>query len=90
MSGGPWSYPPELGEALTAFGLAPGPATPPALTRDALSDLYRYELRRLRDRLKAGQVDKADYQNLVIALRKRYWPLSLTPAAWDDICSRGS
>ena len=86
MTGGPWSYPPELAEALSAFGLAPGPHTPPRLTRDALSELYRYEIRRLRLRLLAGEVAKADYRGLVIELRKKYWPLSLTPEAWEKIC----
>jgi hypothetical protein len=85
MSGGPWEYPPELREALLAFGLQPTRTTPPRFTRDALSDLYRYEIRRLRDRLLAGQVAKADYQGLVVELRKKYWPLTLTPAAWEKI-----
>ena len=48
----PWVYPPELAAILLTFGLRPTPDTPPALVRDALSDLYRYELRRMRD---AGQ-----------------------------------
>jgi len=83
----PWAYPPELLEALERFGLAPRPTTPPALVRDALSDLYRYELRRMREALRAGSIPKADYIGLVIALRKRYWPLTLTPDAWERICS---
>jgi hypothetical protein len=88
MSDERWSYPPELLEALPSFGLLPRPTTPPRLTRDALSDLYRYEIRRLRGRLLAGEVRKADYQGLVIALRKKYWPLTLTPEAWETICRR--
>jgi hypothetical protein len=51
-----------------------------------LNDLYRYELRRLRDRLRAGVVLKADYVAAVIAARKRYWPLSLNADAWERIC----
>jgi hypothetical protein len=86
MTDGPWEYPPELLDALPAFGLLPRPDTPPRFTRDALSDLYRYEIRRLRERLRAGEVQKADYQGLVIALRKKYWPLTLTPEAWEKIC----
>ncbi len=87
MSNGRWSYPRELLEALPTFGLSPRPTTPPRFTRDALSDLYRYEIRTLRDRLKAGKVEKADYQGLVISLRKKYWPLTITPEAWERICS---
>ena len=90
MTDDSWSYPPELLEALPSFGLLPRETTPPRFTRDALSDLYRYEIRRLRDRLKAGEVAKPDYQGLVIALRKKYWPLSLTPEAWEKICSHAS
>ncbi len=82
-----WEYPPELLDALAAFGLRPRPDTPPRFTRDALSDLYRYEIRRLRERLLAGDVQKADYQGLVIELRKKYWPLSLQPQAWEKMCS---
>lgn len=81
-----WIYPPEFIEALGGFGLAPTPETPPALLRDALSDLYRYELRSMRDRLRAGRIEKADYHGLVIATRKRYWPLTLPLPAWEKIC----
>jgi len=82
----PWCYPPELAEALLRFGLAPRPDTPPRLTRDQLSDLYRYEIRVLRGRLLAGAFPKPDYIGHVIALRKKYWPLSLTPEQWETIC----
>ena len=84
-----WRYPGELLEALAGFGLSPTPETPPVLVRDQLSDLYRYEIRRLRQRLLAGEFPKADYVGLVIQLRKRYWPLSATPAQWEGICSGG-
>src|SRR5262249_24571549 len=81
-----WIYPPELRDALWAFGLAPHAQAPPGLVRDALSDLYRYELRRMRERHRAGQIAKNDYIDRVIALRKRYWPLTLQPEAWERIC----
>jgi hypothetical protein len=83
----PWSYPAELTEALLRYGLAPRPDTPPRFVRDQLSDLYRYEIRRLRGRLLAGDVLRKDYVDHVITLRKKYWPLSLTPDQWDTICS---
>ena len=81
-----WQYPPELTDALVRFGLRPHTGTPPALVRDALNDLYRYELRRMRDRLRAGAMAKADYNDAVIATRRRYWPLSLQLPAWEEIC----
>ena len=86
MSTSQWTYPPELLVALAGFGLQPGAATPPRVVRDHLSDLYRYEIRRLRGRLLAGEVQKPDYVGLVIALRKKYWPLSITPEGWESIC----
>ena len=84
---GPWQYPVEFRDFLLTVGLAPTPGTPPALVRDALNDLYRYELRRMRDRLRAGLIEKADYLDRVIALRKQYWPLTLPLYAWERICA---
>ena len=81
-----WQYPPELREALAGFGLAPTGATAPTFVRDALSDLYRYELRRLRARLLAGEFAKSNYIDLVIRLRKKYWPLTMMPEVWEKIC----
>jgi hypothetical protein len=82
----PWRYPPELAAALAAFGLAPRAETPPGLVRGALNGLYRFELRRLRERLRAGTVTKRDYLGLVVGLRRKYWPLTLPVDAWEKIC----
>lgn len=82
-----WAYPPELMQALASLGLAPAAHTPPAVVRGALNDLYRYELRRMRDRLRAGEMVKAAYLDRVIALRKKYWPLTLQLPAWEKICA---
>ena len=68
MSGRKWTYPPELADALGAFGLRPTSGTPPALVRDALNDLYRFELRRMREQLRAGAVEKSRYIEDVIAI----------------------
>lgn len=69
-------------EALAEHGLVPRPATTPAALRDALSDLYRYEIRRLRGSLLAGQIPKPEYAGHVIALRKRYLLLSVPVERW--------
>jgi len=87
MTSGQWTYPVELLAALEGLGLSPTSATPPAVVRDALNDLYRYELRRMRDRHRGGLIDKPAYLDLVIATRKRYWPLTLSLAAWEKICA---
>ena len=75
-------YAPDILDALAGHGLRPTPKTPPAVVRDALSDLYRYEIRRLRATLLEGGIEKRDYSNHVIALRKRYWLLSLPVRHW--------
>lgn len=82
-----WSYPQEFLQSLSGLGLAPTSQTPPARVREALNDLYRYELRRLRDRLRAGDVEKSQYFDRVVTLRKKYWLLSFQVPAWETICA---
>ena len=57
----------------------PTPSTRPELVHEFVSDLYRYELRRLRDRLVQGQIPKAGYYERVVALRRQYPLVSLKP-----------
>jgi len=83
-----WTYPPELREALATLGVAPRADTPPAFARAAVDELYKYELRRLRDRHRAGQVAKAAFAQAVVALRKKYWVLTLPLGAWEKVCGR--
>jgi hypothetical protein len=75
-------YDADILDQLAAHGLCPRPSTPPGVVRDALSDLYRYEIRRLRRTLLEGGIEKRDYSNHVIRLRKRYWLLSLPVDHW--------
>jgi hypothetical protein len=77
-----YEYAPEALDVLAGHGLCPGPNTPPAVVRDALNDLYRYEIRRLRRRLLAGEFPKAAYSDHVIGLRKQYWLLSIPVERW--------
>ena len=81
-----WTYPQEFLESLAGLGLAPTSSTPPALLRAALNDLYRHELRAGRDRLRAGAIEKSAYLEAVVALRRKYWLLSLPLPAWERIC----
>lgn len=67
-----------LGE-LATHGIRPRPTTPPELVHEFLSDLYRYELRRLRDRLRNGEIPKDGYIDRVVALRLRYPLVSVKP-----------
>ena len=66
-------------EQLAAHGVCPTPSTPPELVHEFVSDLYRYELRRLRDRLVRGDIPKAGYFDRVVALRRQYPLVSLKP-----------
>jgi len=77
-----YEYAPEALEVLAGHGLQPGPGTPPALVREALSDLYRYEIRRLRRRLLAAEIAREAYSDHVIGLRKQYWLLSVPVDRW--------
>lgn len=69
-------------DALAGHGLIPLPETPPERLRDAVRDLYRYEIRQLRLTLLAGGIAKPDYANHVVQLRQKYPLLSLPLELW--------
>ncbi len=75
-------YRPVVVEALAAHGVRPTPETVPALVHEFVSDLYRFELRRLRDRQMRGDIPKAEYARHVIALRKQYILVSVPLRHW--------
>jgi hypothetical protein len=62
---------------LTRHGVRPTEETPPELVRDFVRDLYKYEIRCLRDRYVRGDFPKIEYAGRVDALRRRYLVLSL-------------
>lgn len=62
--------------------MQPTPSTPPEVVHDFVNDLYRFELRRLRDRLKRGEIPKAGYYHRVVALRRAYPLVSLKAYEW--------
>ena len=69
-------------DALSEHGLVPRPTTAPQFLRDAVNDLYRYEIRRLRDELLARRIPKPEYASHVVALRRRYLLLSVPLELW--------
>jgi hypothetical protein len=69
-------------EALAGHGLRPEAGTSVDVLRAQVNDLYRYEIRRLRRRLLAGEIPKASYADAVRALRLRYLLLSLPKEQW--------
>ncbi len=76
------AYLPAILEELASLGLSPAPTSSAALVKDQVSDLYCYELRRLRDRLHAGAFPKHEYAARVLEVRKRYFLLSVPTARW--------
>lgn len=72
-------YPQAVLAQLERHGIRPTPVTPPELVHGFVSDLYRYELRRLRDRLARRDIPKAGYYDRVVELRRKYPLVSLKP-----------
>jgi hypothetical protein len=82
MSAARFVYRRDVLEALARHGLKPGPDTSPGFLRDCLNDLYRYELRRLRDRLLRKEFPQGELAGRVIDLRRRYPLLSVPVERW--------
>ena len=77
-------YRPDVLEELARHGLAPGPDTPAARLREQINDLYRIEIRALRDRCRAGEFAIRDLPIRVVELRKRYLLLSIPMEQWTE------
>ena len=77
-----YTYHPKVSEDLGRFGLRPRPTTPPALAKEFVNDLYRYELRTLRARLVAREIPRQGYSDRVGELRKKYFLLSIRLDLW--------
>lgn len=69
-------------DELARHGLRPLPTTAPSVLRNAVRDLYKYEIRVLRERHLAGQIPRQEYASHVVALRRRYWLLSVPVELW--------
>ena len=69
---------------LATHGVKPTRATSPDLVRGFVNDLYRYELRRLRDRLLRREIVKSDYHDHVLSVRRRYPVLELKTWQWME------
>lgn len=77
-------YHPQVLDELARHGLKPLPTTSPQQLRDAVRDLYKYEIKRLRSELLARRILKRDYASHVVELRKRYWLLSIPTQLWIE------
>jgi hypothetical protein len=79
-----YRYRPEILAALLRHGICPKPTTSPALVHEFLSDLYRFELRALRERLIRREIPKDGYYDRVVELRRKYPLVSVKPEFWAD------
>lgn len=79
-----YRYKPEVLDRLSMHGVQPRPSTRPELVHEFVNDLYRYELRRLRDRLVRREIPKAGYYDRVVELRHKYPLLSIKLHQWVE------
>ncbi len=77
-------YKPEVLAELGRHGLVPNRTTSPETLRSVIHDLYLYEIRKLRDRCRAGEFAPKELPAHVIELRKRYVLLSIPVELWTD------
>jgi hypothetical protein len=69
---------------LARHGVIPLDDTPPELIHEFVSELHRFEIRRLKQQMLAGKTRRKDYADTVEALRKRYPVLSLPTRFWIE------
>ena len=77
-----YSYRQDILDALWRHGVQPTPHTRPELVRDYVRDLYKYEIRRLRERYMRQEFPKREYWQRVDALRRAYPVLALPSRLW--------
>jgi len=72
-------YRADVLDQLSRHGIRPSSSTRPEVVHEFVSDLYRFELRRLRDRLVRKEIPKEGYYDRVVDLRRQYPLVSLKP-----------
>ena len=77
-----YRYKPEILVQLAAHGVRPRPTTPPVTARGVVNDIYRYELRLLRNRYLAGEFSKKEYYDSVVEVRNRYPVMGVLTRCW--------
>ena len=79
------TFRPEILDELVRHGLRPGPGTSAARLREQINDLYRFEIRKLRDRCRVGEIPIRDLPTHVVELRRRYTLLSIPIEKWIEL-----
>ena len=77
-----YRYRPDVLEQLAGHGVVPKATTPPTTARSVVNDIYRYELRLLRDRYLAGEFSKHVYYDKVVETRNRYPVMAILTRFW--------
>jgi hypothetical protein len=77
-----YRYRPEILVQLATHGVIPKPTTPPKTARAVVNDIYRYELRQLRDRYMVGEFSKTEYFDKVVEVRNRYPVMGVLTRHW--------
>ena len=80
-----YRYKPQILAQLAAHGVIPKPTTPPTTARAVVNDIYRYELRQLRDRYLVGEFSKQEYYDKVVSVRNRYPVMAVLTRHWADV-----
>ena len=75
----PIRYRAEVLAQLLAHGVRPTERTNPQLVRDFVRNLYKHEIRSLRERYLRKEFPKIEYASRVDDLRRRYPVLALLP-----------
>ena len=79
---GPFRYRAEVLERLWVHGVQPTDRTPPERVREYVRELYKYEIRRLRERYLSREFPKIEYSVRVDTLRRQYPVLALRARDW--------
>lgn len=74
----------EVVADLGRHGILAGPGDTPESLRERLNDRYLEDVRRLRERQRAGQIPLREYAGAADALKRSYPLLSLPVAAWSE------
>jgi len=77
-----YSYRADVLEALLVHGVRPTERTDPELARAFVRDLYKYEIRRLRERYIRQEFAKQEYAERVDWLRQQYPVLAWRAKDW--------
>jgi hypothetical protein len=69
---------------LERHGVKPKSSTRPELVREFVRELYKFEIRRLRERMLRKEFPRAEYSARVDELRRQYPVLALLPQQFVD------